>query len=383
MSRELAPAESPFGEEADLTFTAQFAPGQDSTVALISTRQDNASECDIRWSVDILPPHEPVGATLDEWLERYNEWNYHPLPPNSVTVTMSDNDDPPIITFTSSTVNEDDGQARVVARLRTEAITSGYESSWPITLHWWTIPQTASETLDFTKIDSESVIFPADADGGASEQLLTIPIIDNHTPEATETLQIGYRLSTFFSDDLSLTLQGAVPTVTIVDNDQIPTVAVDSTTEVRESAGAVAVPITLDQPSDAAVIVEWATEDGSAKSGTPPLDDDYVAATGSYTFAPGSTIGHILVEIVDDPYDESAVERFSFRLTSATNGEIGQALTSVAIIDNDRLAYVVLSGITNGVHEGEGTAEFGIVLLNEAFQPTVSGKEVSSNICRR
>ena len=375
--RDLVPAENPFGETGDLTFTASLGPGENSTVVALSTQQDNASECDLRWSVEIVPPPAPEGVTPGEWMGRYNEWDYHPLRPTTSTVTMTDNDVLPVISFTSPTVNEDAGNAVVLASLRTAVVASGYESSWPIVLHWWTIPRTATETQDYNKIAEQSVTFPADSDGGAFQQQLTIPINDNHTPEGTETFQIGYRLSTFFDDDLSLTLQGAVAEVTIIDNDQIPTISAGVDIEVQESVGTVSVPIMLDQASDIAVVVNWTTEDGTAKSGAPPLDDDYVAATGSYTFVPGSTVGHITIAIRDDSNDETTIERFIVRLTSITNGVLGRAATNVAIIDNDQLPYVVLNGIAGGIPEAVGTAEFSIDLLNDSFVPTVSGKQVT------
>ena len=376
LPRDLAPAEIPFDGNANRIYTANIPPGQDTMVVVISTQQDNAAECDIRWDVEVVPPSEPPGVTRPEWMQRYNEWDYHPLRPNTASITMHDDDELPNITFTHPSVSENAGTVEVIAELRTEAIVDGYEIAWPITLHWWTIPQTAFETLDFNRVESRSVTFTVDSDGGPLEKRLPIAIIDNHTPEETETFQLGYRLSTYFSDDFSLALQGGAPTVTIIDDDQPPTVSAARTIDVQESAGSVVIALELDQPSDLAVAVDWTTEDGTSKSGSPPLDDDFVAASGTYTFIAGTTAGEISIDIRDDPYDEDA-ENFHVRMSSPTNGAIGTPLVTVTIADDDQEPNVVLvSPYRTGIPEGLGTAELRVELRTARSEMTVSGKEV-------
>ena len=377
--RNHAAAEIPLAESSR-AFSATIPVGQDSVVATVVSQDDNAAECSMRWNVDVLPPTRPEGVTETSWMERFDEWDYHPLDPDRASITMGDPDVLPVIAFMSPTVDEDDANAEVVVTLRTDAITSGYVSSWPITLNWWTIEQTAMEVEDFTKLESQTVTFPRDTDGGQSDMSLTIPIVDNHTVESTETLLIGYRLSTDYTNNLDLILRGSAPTITILDNDQIPTIDAETSTEVEESDGVATIFLTLDQPSDTPVTVIWTTENGTAKSGAPPLDDDYDATTlGSFTFNPLATLGQIDIPINDDINDEPAIEQFRVRLQSATNGTVGNALTTVSIIDNDLPPIFTLGGHPFGVREGAGTVVYIVELWHEG-RHTVSAKEVTVTV---
>ena len=277
-------------------YTATIPAGQDSSTTVIPTSSDHANECNMRWEVELLSPAIPEGLTPVLWQARYNEWSYHPLYPDNATITMNDDDNLPDITFTSPTVAEDVGTAEIVAALRTSAIDAGYAASWPITLHWWTIPQTASETDDFTKVDSQSATFPANRTGSTTEFRLGIPIIDDMVPEGSETVTIGYRFSTSFTENLDVNLSGASPTVTITDNEALPIISAPSSVATEETAGSVSIALALDLASELPVTVNWTTEDNSAKTGSPPIDDDYVRASGTYTFAPGTMTGELAIE---------------------------------------------------------------------------------------
>ena len=349
--------------------------GQDSTTLVIPTSPDNAHECSVRWDVEVLAPAVPVDSTPVLWQQRYSDWIYHPLHPDMATITMDDDDDLPVITFTSPTVAEGVGTAEIVTTLRTEAITAGYATSWPIILQWWTIPGTASETADFTAVKSQSVTFPANHTGGTSEFRLRVPIVDDSTPEGSETLTIGYRLSTSFIDNLDLSLSGQPATVTITDDEPLPIISIPSSVTTEETAGSVVIALTLDVASELPITVNWTTEDNSAKSGSPPLDNDYVAASGTYIFEPGTTAGEVVIEIGDDRYDEPK-EAFSIRLASPVNATLGNQTATIAITDDDRQPNVFLQA-PSGVSEDGGIAAFKIELRDPntaAF--TISGKEI-------
>ena len=70
--------------------------------------------------------------------------------------------------------------------------------------------------------------------------------------------------------------------------------------KVREGPGAVlAFNVMLDRASRETATVDWETLDGSAKAG-----EDYVAASGTLTFAPGQTVKTVNVAVIDDAHDE-------------------------------------------------------------------------------
>src|SRR5262249_1509531 len=74
--------------------------------------------------------------------------------------------------------------------------------------------------------------------------------------------------------------------------------------------------VTLSAPSTQAVSVTYATADGTAHQGT-----DYVATSGTLTFAPGQTVQTITVPVLADPTN-SVDEAFLVVLTDPVNGII-------------------------------------------------------------
>jgi hypothetical protein len=85
--------------------------------------------------------------------------------------------------------------------------------------------------------------------------------------------------------------------------------------------------VTLTQPSNVPVTVNYATEDGTATVGA-----DYRAATGTLTFAPGETSKTVDVTVYGD-FDDEAAETFNLKL-SAASGIIIADNTGVATIAN-------------------------------------------------
>lgn len=116
----------------------------------------------------------------------------------------------------------------------------------------------------------------------------------------------------------------------------LPTVAAGTVT-VDENAGTASIPLTLDFPIPAEVAVDWATADWTAFAG-----DDYVAATGTATFAPNSTATTIDIALVDDTTDEFD-HTFGVQLTGPTNAEIGgfYGLGFATIVDDDDPPQVI------------------------------------------
>ncbi len=367
--RRYLQAEIPFAADFDHTFTVTIPAGQASLNYALATSHDDIFECDIRFDVNVLPPE---GFVVSD----YDSWAYHPFYPDRATVYVRNNDERPVIKFSRSEVDEDAVNAEIQATLHIETRTSGYSSRWPYTLHWWTIPQTATETLDYTKREAQTAIFVAQPGVGNDSVTLSIPIVDNFTPEGTETFAIGYRISSPYSDNVQLTLRGAQPSVTILDNDAIPTVAVTRLTLVSEREGVVQIPVELSQASDQVVTVDWATEEGLAKSGQLPFDDDYVAATGTVSFEPGTTKTTIVVTINDDRYEELH-ENFTVRLSSPVNATLGHSGHIVFILNEDMAQVAISSGPRRGVAEDAGTKAFTFNVVDYNGIPTLSAKAIT------
>jgi hypothetical protein len=92
---------------------------------------------------------------------------------------------------------------------------------------------------------------------------------------------------------------------------------------------AVTFTVSLDQPSDGTVKVNWTTADGTATAGS-----DYVAASGTLDFAFGEQSKTITVYVIGDTTRERD-EIFYVRLTGGTNVDIITPESRVRIKNDD------------------------------------------------
>ena len=89
-------------------------------------------------------------------------------------------------------------------------------------------------------------------------------------------------------------------TVTVGDVDEALVTVSVADARVEEADGATLdFVVTLDRAASGPVTVEYATADGSARSG-----DDYTAASGTLTFAAGEMSKTVAVTVIDDSLDE-------------------------------------------------------------------------------
>jgi uncharacterized repeat protein (TIGR01451 family) len=101
---------------------------------------------------------------------------------------------------------------------------------------------------------------------------------------------------------------------------------------VNESAGSVTVTVTRLGNTSTAVTINYATSNGSANASA-----DYTSASGSLQFAPGDTVKHFVVPIIDDGLVEGA-ENVNLVLSSPGDGAVeGSPFRStITILDDDK-----------------------------------------------
>jgi hypothetical protein len=112
----------------------------------------------------------------------------------------------------------------------------------------------------------------------------------------------------------------------------VPMVLVDDAQIIEGDVGSVrqaAVTVRLTAPSTETVTVQYATEDYTADAGS-----DYVAQSGTLTFAPGVQQQNVNIPIIGDQFGEGN-ENFQFQITGAVGAPIRRPTAQITIVDND------------------------------------------------
>ena len=116
--------------------------------------------------------------------------------------------------------------------------------------------------------------------------------------------------------------------------------------EVREGPGAaLAFAVTLDRSTSAAVQVDYATRDGTARAGS-----DYTANSGTLNFAPGETAKTVSVAVLDDSHDEGS-ETLTLVLSNPSGAYIEDGEATGTIENSDYMPQAWLGRFGRTVAE--------------------------------
>ncbi|MDE0669549.1 MAG: cadherin-like beta sandwich domain-containing protein, partial [bacterium] len=187
---------------------------------------------------------------------------------------------------------------------------------------------------------------------GATLRTVAVTLLDDADDESDETLTLT------LSNATGAALGDATATGTIVDDDEppappepvdpTPTPALSVADATAPEGGTASFAVTLDRAATAAVIVNYATADGTATSA-----EDYTAASGTLTFAAGDLSKTVAVATVDDTTAEFD-ETFALTLSGATGATLADAAATGTIADDDS-PTAHLHGAP-AEHGGEGQA---------------------------
>jgi len=128
-------------------------------------------------------------------------------------------------------------------------------------------------------------------------------------------------------------------------------------TNVWENAGAAVVEVRRHDGTEGTVEVSFSTHDDTAIAG-----QDYVAASGTLSFAPGVASKRIVVPLIENAQSECN-RKLSLSLTNATGGAFLYSTTnlSLGILDDELVASGSLEAVavsTNGLDTGNGDTAF-------------------------
>ena len=104
--------------------------------------------------------------------------------------------------------------------------------------------------------------------------------------------------------------------------------------------------VTLSRATDRRVTVSYRTGDGTAKAG-----EDYTAANGTLSFAPGETVKTVSVDTLEDSHDDDG-ETFTLQLTSYSGAYLQDSEATGTIHNSDPLpkAWLTRFGRTSASH---------------------------------
>src|SRR5699024_4957274 len=133
---------------------------------------------------------------------------------------------------------------------------------------------------------------------------ITVDVLGNQTAQSNRSFTVS------LANPTNAAISRGTATGTIIDNDGLPSLAIDDASLVEPDTGTqpMAFTLRLSQASGLPVTVQYATQDGTARSPA-----DYTAVGGSVTFAPGETTRQLVVQVQGDALAEPN-EQFSVRL---------------------------------------------------------------------
>ncbi len=287
----------------------------------------------------IYPGHETFYQADPVWIDKVVQWIDEPGG---------------AFQFSSGTSAVDEGAGTATLTVeRTGFRTGGF------TVDYVTSDGTAAAGSDYVATSGTLSFGP-----GVTSETVSIPVADDTSVEAGETVNVA------LSNPASGASLGSTSAsvVTILNNDvefrfNTPVYSVS------EGGGTVSVTVTKLGGAPGTVSVDYATSDGTAVTGS-----DYVATTGTLTWAPGDPPSQTFtVTIVDDAAQET-LQTVNLTLSNPTNASGSAALGTPAtavirILDDD--ATVRFSAVAYTVSEADGTATVTVQRMG-ALSSTVS-----------
>jgi hypothetical protein len=225
-------------------------------------------------------------------------------------------DDEPSVNIGDATATEGD--------TGTTAVTFGVSLSVaydvPVTVNYVTSDGTATAGGDYQAVSASLTFAP-----GETSKTITVRVIGDRLPEANETFAVN------LSGGANATVANGQAIGTIVDDE--PRISISDVSKAegkRNQTTQFTFTVTLSAAYDQAVTVSFKTTDGTARAG----DQDYVAGSGTLTFAPGETTKTITVEVKGDTKKE-ADETFYLDLFASSGNTLVTKSRGIGTILND------------------------------------------------
>ncbi len=230
------------------------------------------------------------------------------------------------------------------ARFVAVPVTLSSPSDDAVQVFYRTLPGTAEAGQDFVAQRGVLTFAP-----GQTQQDILVEILGDARLEADETFAVQ-----LFAPSGAV-LRDELGSVTIINDDGLSVADVTAVEGNAGSPGSMVFEVRLLSAATGTVTVDYATADGTAMAGA-----DYLATSGSLTFAPGETLKFVTVDLVGDSAFE-VDETLSLNLSNAAGAPIARGLATGTIADDDGLAVGDVT-VVEGTGASAGTATLTIRL---------------------
>lgn len=301
--------------------TLTFAPGATTALVTVAIKGDTKLESDEQFSVNLSAP---VNATLGE--------------SNVATGTITNDD--PVPTVSVGSLNASEGDAGTTPF--EFSVTLSNPSSLEITVPFNTADGSAVDASDYAATSGTLTFAP-----GTTTQLVTVLVNGDTTVEPNEAFSVQLGTPTNATLDAAPG-QGAGSII----NDDGPHLVFTQTgnSHLETNSGTTEFVFTVSTvvaDPDNPITVVYTTQDGTATV----ADADYVATSGTLTFAPTTTTQTITVLVNGDSIFE-ADENFTVVLSDAVNATINEPSVIGTILNDD--VPPTISFVDDTVSQAEG-----------------------------
>lgn len=277
------------------------------------------------------------GDTLDEIDENFTYELSNPLnvviADGSGTGTIADDD--PAVSISIDDVAMTEGDTGTTPATFTVTLSS--TSGKTVSVDYATANGTATAGSDYSPASGTLTFAP-----GATSQQVSIDVLGDIAVEGDEAFDL------LLSNPSNATIADSSGTATIINDDTVTAdLSIDDVTVTEGDSGIslATFTVTLSTPRPATITVDYATADGTAAAGT-----DYIAASGTLVFAPGTTSRQFNVDVTGDTAVE-ADETFEALLSNAKGAAIADGSGTATILNDDVPTIAI-----NDVSAPEGNA---------------------------
>ncbi|HEX7330044.1 MAG TPA: Calx-beta domain-containing protein [Pyrinomonadaceae bacterium] len=286
--------------------------------------------------------------------DQYITYRQSSTPPNCPIVTMSISD---------ATVTEGNSGGAFA----NFTVTLSGPSTQPIRANFRTVDGTATGGIDYFPLSSGSAT--VDFAPNETSKTFSVQVIGDTTVEANETFFVN------LFDPRNARLGDSQGVGTIVNDDSLPAISINDVTVIEGNSGTTPAlfTVTLSSPSTQTISVNYATVNGTASS-----PSDYVAASGTVTFAPNQTSRSFSVQVIGDTTVE-ANETFFVNLSNPVNATLADSQAIGTILNDDNLSYFEIPVYFHVIRDSNGDGDIAesrldeqINVLNNAFNGATS-----------